>query len=198
MSARAFASDEKSDRTKALYIAEFGPGKGASPVLLGLFNHLSRSLRVSYFQAISSRAYSLQGEEQGSRHVQLMRSAFRLISEPSSMVGLGVDQARDMLANKKGDQLVNDVLERYQDFSKDKEFTMIYGGRLGDLDLECQMANTFGAPMVLIINAPAMSPKQIVDRVMNALAQVRRSPGGVHYMYYMYYILYIYYMYYIY
>lgn len=126
---------------------------------------------------MASRPYNQQGELQGSRHVQLIRGAFNLETDPTTMVGCGVDRARDLVGTGKTGDLVSEVLQKYESYKSDNEheFTLVYGGRVSEMSTDCDIANALGAPMLLVMNAPGLTPKVIAERVAYAVNDCRKS-----------------------
>ncbi|EKX50351.1 hypothetical protein GUITHDRAFT_93085 [Guillardia theta CCMP2712] len=109
-----------------------------------LYAVLPRAPRVGYFRPFA--------EGENDRSISLMRSIFRLDDSPEVMQGITVAEATKLLSHGQEKELFDQILSKYVEYRKGKDFVLVSCGRLeNDSHFWSQkMAAALNLPVLLI------------------------------------------------
>ncbi len=138
-----------------IYVTSTHAGSGKTSVALGLVGLLERSLgRVAYFKPITQPAVpGVVGD------VQLIKEALGLPYQLGEMGVFSSDQVRQAVSAGHYDEVVDRVIEAYQDLAQRADFVVIegtdYEGAMAsfEFDINADLSKNLGAPVVLVADA---------------------------------------------
>jgi phosphate acetyltransferase len=170
-----------------LYITAMEPGSGKSIVALGVMEMLAgKAERAGFFRPIVPA-----GAERDPQ-IELIRTRYRLESSYEQMHGLAADDANRLIAAGAHDELEQRVFDAYKQLERHFDVIVCEGtdvrGAL-DFDLNAQLANQLGCPVLVVIRGASVPAIASAVRVARASLTrrgcslfgviVNRVPGGL-------------------
>jgi phosphate acetyltransferase len=159
---------------KNIYITAMGPYSGKSVVALGFMEMLSARLqRVGFFRPI------IRTGGEPDPQIELMRHRYQLELGYSEMHGPTADDVTALIAHGAHEEIEKRVLTAYKGLERRCDFVVCEGSDfLGsapalDFDLNANLANQLGCPVLVVVNAAASS--DVVEEVQLARELLARK-----------------------
>lgn len=159
--------------SKNLYITGIEPKSGLSLITLGIMELLVRNLvRVAFFRPIVNAERYKDGIDE---IVHLISTHYKLDIPYEQMYAYTIEEARDLVSEKKYDKLLEGVLDRYKDLENDYDFVLCLGtdyesdSSAFEFDLNVEIANNLGCPVLMIVNADEGSIEGVVKSSQYAI-----------------------------
>lgn len=129
---------------------------GNSPFLIGLMEYFSRQVpSVGFFQPIGAQPLR-HGNVTLPKHVAIMKSHFGLRGDPNAMYGVTAEEAMNLLAAGRQEELMDRVYSRYQEYKEGKEMVILEGATVdgigNQLELNARMAAELQSPVLMIMS----------------------------------------------
>ncbi|CAI5727172.1 unnamed protein product [Hyaloperonospora brassicae] len=158
-----------------LFVTSTEGTKHTAPVLIGLAHTLEQKFaRVGYFRPL---------QPLGSRtdyHVEIMRDQLGLRASDHELFGVTSDRALASWLNGQQDDLVEEILDRYERCREGYDFMLIEGSQLSRHEsalswkIHVDIAKAIGAPMLTISDfsesTSAEDAAALVDEILNRSA----------------------------
>ena len=155
-----------------LYLASLEPRAGRSLVTLGIMELLTRRLgAVGYVRPV------VPSSREPDQRIELIRRRYQLDMAPEEMAIFGSDQVAERFGDGRGDEVFKDILDVAQRMEERFPFVLYdgsdYTGAAAALefDVNAQIANHLGAPVLAVVNGAERGPREIID----ALHMARES-----------------------
>ena len=149
-----------------LYITGLEPKSGLSLVTMGVMEFLVRNLgRVAFFRPIVNTERYKNGRDE---IIHLIASHYDLDIDYQRMYGVTFEEARNLIGEKKHDKLVERVLDKYKELEQEYDFVLCLGTDFDsdssafEFDLNVDMANNLGCPVLMVANAASGAPQNVV------------------------------------
>lgn len=156
--------------SKNLYITALEPHSGKSVITLGVMEFLVRNLgNVAFFRPIIDQSDGFD------EIIHLISSHYNLELPHDSMYAFNFDEAQSLIAQKEYDKLLEGILEKYKELEVQFDFVLCLGtdfesdASAFEFDLNAEIANNLGCPLLLIANAHKSSVKRVVKECQFAL-----------------------------
>lgn len=151
--------------SQSLYIAAIEPGSGKSLVLLGLMELLSKRVeKLGFFRPV------IHSHTEPDNDIELVRSRYQL--EPQAcQYALASEEARQLIADGKTDELLKRVIEKYKTLERQSDFVVCEGCDATDIDpafmdnFNIQIANHLAIPVLLVANGQEKQPDDVIGAV---------------------------------
>jgi len=141
-----------------IYITAMGPYSGKSIVALGFMEMLSaRVQRVGFFRPI------VRAGSEPDPQIELMRHRYQLEFDYPEMHGPTAEDVTGLIAHGAHEEIEKRVLSAYRELERRCEFVVCEGSDFVgsapalDLDLNANLANQLGCPVLVVVNAAASS-----------------------------------------
>lgn len=138
---------------ESLYVTSTEYTQKTSPVLLGLANTLEQKFAsVGYFRPIAPSASSSVQDH----HMDLMHSELELPQSKSEIFGVTSERALECWLTGKSDDLVEEILTRFENCKKDHDFMIIEGSPITEHEsamswkINVDIARAIGSPVLLL------------------------------------------------
>lgn len=169
---------------ESLYVTSTEYTKKTSPVLLGLAHTLEQKFSsVGYFRPIApSPASSVQDH-----HMDLMHSELELPQKKSEIYGVTSERALECWLSGKSDDLVEEILNAFENCKKDHDFMIIEGSPITEHEsamswkINVDIARAIGSPVLLLTDLARVSLNngdlvtEIVSRTVLGKEQVEAA-----------------------
>jgi phosphate acetyltransferase len=159
---------------KNIYITAMGPHSGKSIVALGFMEMLSARLqRIGFFRPI------VRAGGEPDPQIELMRDRYQLEFDYAEMHGPSADDVTALIAHGSHDEIEKRVLSAYRELERRCDFVVCEGTDFVgsapalDFDLNANLANQLGAPVLVVINAAAGG--DVVEEVQLAREELQRK-----------------------
>lgn len=157
----------------SIVVANISGSHGTSPIILGLFEYFQRQTSdVGYFIPI---AKPKNDKDTISARVDLIRTEFNLKDSPESMQGVLKNEAEDLLARGRGDELVERIWAKFAEYKRDKGMVILEGasitGLSNEIELNARLASDLDSPLLMIFDVMSdsdVTPMDILKRVQIA------------------------------
>jgi phosphate acetyltransferase len=157
-----------------VYITAMGPSSGKSLVALGFMEMLSARLsRVGFFRPI------VRGAAEPDPQIELMRERYQLRSSYEQMHGPSAEEVTALIAGGEHQEIEKRVLDAFKELERDCDFVVCEGSDFVgatpalDFDLNTNLANQLGCPVLVVINAAASA--DVVEQVQLARELLARK-----------------------
>ncbi len=157
-----------------IYITAMGPGSGKSVVALGFTEMLSARLqRVGFFRPI------IRGDGEPDPQIELMRDRYQLQTSYQQMHGPTADTVTGLIAGGAHEEIEKRVVAAFRELEASCDFVVCEGSDfIGsapalDFDLNANLANQLGCPVLVVINGAAS--EDIVEQVQLARELLQRK-----------------------
>ncbi|MDP8207795.1 MAG: phosphate acetyltransferase [Candidatus Electryonea clarkiae] len=154
---------------KSVYITSTEESSGKSAITLGVIHLLKQRIdRVSCIKPIGQR---FRGDSEIDEDVLLIKNVFNVPHDPSLMSPVTLDKAQHLIGEGRSNELIEIVLEAYQEIEKDSEIVVIegsdYSGSLAafEFDLNAELSMNLSAPILLIANADGRTIEEILNNI---------------------------------
>ncbi|WP_163338347.1 phosphate acetyltransferase [Desulfopila sp. IMCC35008] len=152
--------------SKNLYISALEPKSGLSLITLGVMDFLVRNLgKVAFFRPVVNTERYKDGADE---IINLIASRYELKTNYDKMYAFTIQEARNLLGDKKHDKLLEGVLDKYNDLEHEYDFVLCLGTDFEsdssglEFDLNVEIANNLGCPVLMVANAHSGSPQDVV------------------------------------
>ena len=141
--------------SSSIYVTATQRGSGKSAVALGLISQLERTLgRVGYFKPVGGG-----GANGVDPDVRLMKDALGLDQSLDQMCPVTMEQVAEALAQGEFDQLLDTILEAYEQVAANCDFVVCEGtdyfGAMAtfEFDINADLSSNLASPILLVTNA---------------------------------------------
>ena len=159
--------------SKNLYITALEPKSGLSLITLGVMEFLVRNLvKVAFFRPIINAQSQKDG---GDEIVRLIKTHYHLDIPDDHLYAYTFEEARSLVSDKKNDKLLEGILEKYKELENEHDFVLCLGtdyeseSAAFEFDLNVEIANNLGCPVLLLANAHEDSIESVVKSCQFAL-----------------------------
>ncbi len=163
-----------------LYITALEPHSGKSIVTLGVMEFLVRNIgQVAFFRPIINR------KDQDDEVIKLISKHYNLETSYQSMYAYTFDEAQSLIADKKSDKLLEGILDSYKLLESNFDFVLCLGTDFEsdtsafEFELNSEIANNLGCPVLLIANAHQSSVSRILKECQFALESFENKKSNV-------------------
>ena len=170
------AAAERRHVAKGVYIASIQPRAGKSLAALGLMELASRRVEhLGYFRPV------VNGAAEDDREIALMRSRYALRQDAEASSGGPYDEARDMVGADQSDELLAQILGRYEDLQAKCDFVVCEGtdysgvGAAFEFEFNARVAAHLDCPVFFVANGQGREPAELVDDVKAARLAFERE-----------------------
>lgn len=150
----------------SLYITAIEADCGEITVVLGVMETLLRRIRkVGFFRPV------ILTDDPPDNDIQLVLSRYNPQLPYAATYGCTRDQARNLIARGRHDELLTLVVDRYRQLESQCGFVLCQGtdytGGSSSLefDFNAEMASNLGAPVLAVVNGRGKSPERLADVV---------------------------------
>jgi phosphate acetyltransferase len=155
-----------------LYITATEPQSGKSVIALGVMEFLIRNLnRVAFFRPIINTGGG--SKKDGVNH--LISEHYQLGIPYRKMFAFTFEQARTLIAEGQHDRLLEGILNSYKALEAGYDFVLCLGtdfegeSSAFEFDLNAEIANNLGAPLLVVANAHQENVEDIVKSCVFAV-----------------------------
>jgi phosphate acetyltransferase len=159
---------------QSIYITAMGPYSGKSVVALGFTEMLSARLqRIGFFRPI------IRSATEPDPQIELMRERYQLQTGYEEMHGPTAEEATGLIAHGAHEEIEKRVLAAYKALEQRCDFVVCEGTDFVgstpalDLDLNANLANQLGCPVLVVVNGAASS--DVVEEVQLARELLQRK-----------------------
>ena len=152
--------------SKNLYITALEPKSGLSLVTLGVMEFLVRNLvKVAFFRPIINVRQDKDGVDQVLR---LIKMHYKIDIPFDRLYAYTLEEARTLVSEKKNDKLLEGILDKYKELESEYDFVLCLGtdyesdSAAFEIDLNVEIANNLGCPVLLLANAHQGSVEGVV------------------------------------
>ncbi|TDH66631.1 hypothetical protein CCR75_007532 [Bremia lactucae] len=156
---------------KNLFVTSTEAAKKTAPVLIGLTNTLEQKFsRVGYFRPI-------QPIDVTDHHVDIMKQQLGLTKSVEELYGVTSDWAIAKWLDGKADDLVEEILDRYESCREGHDFMIIEGSQLSNYEsamswrVNVDIARAIGAPVLTLSDFNASASTNITDLITEILSR---------------------------
>ncbi len=146
--------------SKNLYITTTEQKSGKSAIMLGIMEMLLHdSDRIAFFRPIIRNHPSQKHDND----IQLVLDQFHLDMEYNEAYAFTAQEAQDLITSGKEEELLEGILNKYKYLESKFDFVLCEGSDFAtgtsafEFDINVEIANNLGAPILLVINAKGKS-----------------------------------------
>ncbi len=150
----------------SLYIATNENATGKRMVALGVMELAVRRFdRVVFFRPI------VRGKPADDQSIRLMRSRYELPQSPDEMAGISRQQARQLLASDRYDELLKQIQQRFKSLEQNADFAVVEGTSFQGLateiefELNTDIATNLGCAIMPVYSAMNKSIEDCVQSI---------------------------------
>ena len=169
--------------SKNLYITALEPQSGKSMIALGVMEFLVRNLvRVAFFRPIINGP-SQEGDID--KIINLISTHYNLDIPYRKMYAFTFEEAKSLIAEKKHDKLLEEILDRYKELENEYDFVLCLGtdfesdSSAFEFQLNVEIANNIGSPVLMIANAHEGSIKGVVKACQFAIESFENKGSNI-------------------
>ncbi|QDT36983.1 phosphate acetyltransferase [Stratiformator vulcanicus] len=158
---------------ESVYVATSESRTGKSMVALGVMEVASRHTnRLAFFRPIVSST------PEADQSLTLMRTRYQLPHDPQRLYGMNREQARELLAADRVDELIKIVLQKYQSLKAESDFVVLEGTSFHGLapayefDLNASLAANLGCNVLPVLSARDKRDSDVSDALLIVLDQL--------------------------
>ncbi len=151
---------------KNLYITGVEPNSGKSLIVLGMMELLSKRIpRLGFFRPM------IHGGEKPDNDIELIRSRYHLDFPYEFCYALTHEETDALVAEGQFEELLKRIIEKYKILEESCDFIVCEGTDYIDIisafefNLNAQIANHLGAPILLVVNGRLKTAKEVVNNV---------------------------------
>lgn len=153
-----------------LYVAATEPRSGKSAVSLGLMELLTRNIKkVTFFKPLV-KANHQRGERDNT--INLIKNQYNLCTKYEEMYAFTAAEASHLISLGKQAELMDGIMAKYNSLAAISDFVLLEGIELEgasasfDFDLNVEISNNLGCPMILVAGAKMKTPDELVRSIM--------------------------------
>ena len=151
---------------KNLYITGVEPNSGKSLIVLGMMEFLSKRIpRLGFFRPM------IHGGEKPDNDIELIRNRYHLDFPYESYYALTHEETHILVAEGQFEELLKRIIEKYKILEESCDFFVCEGTDYPDIisafefNLNAQIANHLGAPILPVVNGLLKTAKEVVNHV---------------------------------
>ncbi|MFW6140247.1 MAG: phosphate acetyltransferase [Acidobacteriota bacterium] len=156
-----------------LYVTSTERKSGKSVISLGLTEMLVRNVdKVAFFRPL---IYVNSDRKEKDKDINLISEYYNLDIPYDKMYGFSTEEANEMLSQGKYDELLEKIVEKYKYLEKNYDFVLCEGTDFEgatsafEFDINADIANNLGCPVVLSANAYNRSEDDVIRSVETSL-----------------------------
>lgn len=156
-----------------LYVTSTERKSGKSVISLGLTEMLIRNVdKVAFFRPL---IYVDSNKKTKDDDINLMSGYYNLDIPYDKMYGFSTDEANEMLSQGKYDELIEKIVTKYKYLEENYDFVLCEGTDFEgatsafEFDINADIANNLGCPVVLSTNAYNRSEEDVIRSVETSL-----------------------------
>ena len=157
-----------------IYVAGAEQGSGKSAIVLALMELLTGDTsKPGFFRAL------IQGSVKEDRLIQLIMDRYQLECPYEAMYGCTSDEARELLASNRYDELLKRILAKYKQLEKQCDRILCVGtdytgGQLTiEFDFNADVANNLGCLLMPVLRGYGRSIEEILDAAVSLRQSLR-------------------------
>jgi phosphate acetyltransferase len=169
--------------SKNLYITALEPRSGISLVALGVMEFLVRNLvRVAVFRPIVNMKNDADGKDE---IIHLISTYYKLDIPYRRMYAYTFEEARELVADKQYDKLLEGILDSYKNLETEYDFVLCLGtdfesdSAAFEFELNVEIANNLGCPVLMIANAHEGSIEGVVRSCQFAIESFEEKSSQI-------------------
>ena len=155
--------------SKNLFITATEARSGKSAISLGIMELLLRNIdRVGFFRPFINVAPDAAKKD---NDIILFNSHFKLGIPYEKMYAYSITEANNLMALGKHEELLDGVLNKYNEIAKDHDFVLCEGVEFEgstasfEFDINVEISNNLGCPVLLVANANDKDVDEIVRSI---------------------------------
>jgi len=136
-----------------LYVTSTEVTKKTAPVLIGLAHVLEQKFaKVGYFRPIQPSPDSSMADH----HIDVMRKQLELNKDVEELYGVTSSRAMEAMLTGKGDDIVEEILDRYEQCRAGHDFMIIEGSQISKHEsamswkINVDIAKAIGSPVLMV------------------------------------------------
>ena len=152
-----------------LYVAATEPRSGKSAISLGLMELLTRNIKkVTFFKPLVNVNHS-KGERDNT--INLIKSQYNLCTDYEEMYAYTAAEASHLISLGKQADMMDGIMAKYNHLASISDFILCEGIELEgasasfDFDINVEIANNLGCPMILVASAKMKTPDEIIRSI---------------------------------
>ena len=152
-----------------LYVAATEPRSGKSAISLGLMELLTRNIKkVTFFKPLVKVDHRL-GERDNT--INLIKNQYNLCTKYEEMYAYTTAEANHLISLGKQEELMDGIMAKYNQLAAVSDFILCEGIELEgasasfDFDINVDIANNLGCPMILVAGAKMKTPEEVVSAI---------------------------------
>jgi len=156
-----------------LYVTSTERRSGKSVISLGLTEMLIRNVdKVAFFRPL---IYVDSNKKEMDDDINLISGYYHLDIPYDRMYGFSTDEANEMLSQGKHDELIEKIVTKYKYLEENYDFVLCEGTDFEgatsafEFDINADIANNLGCPVVLSTNAYNRSEEDVIRSVETSL-----------------------------
>ncbi|MGW1891064.1 phosphate acetyltransferase [Streptomyces sp. NPDC002004] len=153
--------------TRSVYVTGIDRGDGRQVAELGVMELLTRQVdRVGVFRPLV--------HDGPDRLFDLLRARYRLSQDPATAFGMDYHDASALQAERGTDELVSQLVDRFQKVARDYEVVLVLGTDFAatqlpdELALNARLANEFGASVIPVVGGRKQTAESVRAEARNA------------------------------
>ncbi|MBU0721431.1 phosphate acetyltransferase [bacterium] len=154
-------------KIKSLFVSAQEKNAGALFISMGMMEILKRNLhRVAFFRPIIYKTDQRDGD------ISFILERYNLDMEYEDTYGFDIQYVEDMIALKRTDELINQLITKFKRLEDKYDFVLCEGIRRSFLphtlgfDLNILIAQNLGSAYINIINAKEINVQEIYDNIL--------------------------------
>ena len=156
----------------SIYLTTTEPHCGKSLVSLGIVEMLlRRTQRVGVFRPVISG----DGSHKRDKNIELLLKHFRLDIDYEDTYAWTVSEVNDLLAQRKVDEVLGRIIEKYMALEQKCDFVLVIGSDLTsesstfEFDINVAVARSLGSPVLLVASGAKDDIDDIVSPILLAV-----------------------------
>ena len=152
-----------------LYVAGTEPRSGKSAVVLGLMELLTRNIKkVAFFKPLIDVD---QSRDERDNTINLIKHQYHLCAGYDEMYAYTVAEASQLIALGKNAELHDGIMAKYNNLAEKSDFVLCEGIEMSgatssfDFDINVDISNNLGCPMMLVAGAKNKTVEEVVRSV---------------------------------
>lgn len=162
-----------------LYVTSTERKSGKSVISLGLTEMLVRNVdKVAFFRPL---IYVDSDRKEKDKDINLISEYYNLDIPYDKMYGFSTEEANGMLSQGKYDELIEKIVEKYKYLENNYDFVLCEGTDFEgstsafEFDINADIANNLGCPVVLSANAYNRSEDEVLRSVETSLESLNEK-----------------------
>lgn len=164
--------------SNSLYISTIDPGSGKALVALGIIESLLRKTsKVGFFRPIINQLNSNKPDED----IELIINHFHLHQTYEESYGILYQEANELIAQHKNDQLLEIIIAKYKQLEKSCDFIICEGSDYTidssafNYNINTEIAKTLGSFLIILVNGYKKPTKEVINSVELAVEMYQEN-----------------------